>query len=224
MLLSVVIPECSIIGQDLSLNANKSKRYYDMKMADDKRDGLEPYIVIQLDEYLNKNPSVKNQLLKIDDYIESNDSLINLILSDSIFSKVRSLSGKCYGLETKPKYYYEYANFKDRLNTLESNTHQFISQDKDLINIDYYTIDDEYLFLRTSFYFQGAFEPKNVDDCRLLYNLTQQCVLCFRDIKITNCLQSKYIGIFQSKYLLSITVPIIYENKYLCDIRLVYLK
>ncbi|WP_321308612.1 hypothetical protein [Marinifilum fragile] len=210
-------------SQNLSLNEKKSEKYLEMKLAVDKRVNLQPYRIVRIDEFLKENFGFEGSLIIIKDFVDSNSKLLESILSDSLFNVSRQFEGKCYGLETKPEFYNRFATYKAKLNVLENNIDEFIAQNEALVNVDCYTSEEEYLFLQKSFYFLGQFEPKNVDDYRNKYNTISQSVLSsFEKQKLLQS-SEEYIGLFKSKYLTSITIPVCYHDIYFCDIRFTFL-
>ncbi|MFW5872941.1 MAG: hypothetical protein ACOCVN_03035 [bacterium] len=217
------------VGYSQSNNTQKSERYYNMVNAKDKGNEVEPYVIENLNTFLEKNPDYKSQLNAIESFVNEVDSLIFSIITDNYLDTVMTYSKGCFELEATPKYYQGYATYKAKVNKLRDYAQKLIKNESDLIRTDFYTSEREFFFLRESFYFKDAFQPKNIDFYRYRNNPMGQCVLCYNKNGIpfkgkVKDKPTKYIGFFQSKYLFLVNYPVIYDGVYLCDIKFEYLK
>jgi hypothetical protein len=155
--------------------------------------------------------------------------LLKSIVSDQYYTryKERSIKGGCgYYTESDPRLFDSYSDFKGKLDLLTIPLRRLIERDKDLIGIKVFTDADEFILLNELFLYNKAFQPKTIDDVRIMRNATSLCVMCNGKIefggKVENPLLNR-IGFADSKYSFILIQPIESET-YLCDIEFTYLK
>lgn len=159
-------------------------------------------------------------------------SKLVLILNDKYFEKYEKESStqkNCgYYIETNPAQFDSYSAFIKKINNIVNQLTHVLGNDQDLINIKIYTGTDEFIIVNEFFKYNGAFQPKTIDDLRLKRNITSLCVLCWSDDvfygnAVKDFSKSKF-GFSESRYLIQIACPIINDRRYLCDVLFTYLK
>jgi hypothetical protein len=154
------------------------------------------------------------------------------ILKDKYFGKYERESSTqkiCgYYIETNPVLFDSYAAFIKKINSTVNQLTRVLASDQDLINIKIYTGTDEFIVVNEFFRYNGAFQPKTIDDLRLKRNITSLCVLCWSDDvfygnAVKDVSKSKF-GFSESRFLIQIACPVINDHKYLCDVLFTYLK
>ncbi|HAZ01600.1 MAG: hypothetical protein A2W97_12055 [Bacteroidetes bacterium GWE2_40_63] len=205
---------------------NKDQRFMKFVNALDKGSEIKPYKVVDSNstEYLE----CEKQVEELNNFIKKNVDLIDKLTKDTLLKVIELKDKGGYSLSVYSRYYQQYADYMVKENDLRSKVQKLIKNDSSLIMVDFYTFESEYLFLRENFYYRNAFQPKNIDDFRYTHNLSGQCVLCYVENgsmyleKIDSTL--KHIGIFSSKYITTLTLPVVNNGQYLCDIRFTFLR
>lgn len=222
--ISLFLFSCGSIKNIAKTNSEKSNLYKKMFLARDAREGFTPYNRYDIDSLsLLGEYNFLKKYLKNNQFYEQLYSIVNdtffVVSEDYILSRRKKKHFFSPELLVTSQNFEKITPYLQNIRICQEKIQKLINLNKNLYKIIVYSGENEIHLFNQAFLYEKAYEPRIATP----YNYLSKRVLdelFFDEIN----LPTTKVGFYENKYEYSLTIPLIYKNKYIGDLSAYYLK